>query len=608
MKDKLNIIRNQIVDIALIFASVLGVITYLLSLYKAFEVGFQMSFFTDFIAVTTILVITIYRRRIPVKIKGLVILGALFLVTFVDIIQLGLLSANKVFIVLIPFFSLTIFTVRQTVYVFILSIVIFILIGALFITGNNPMLAEGENHILETNAWIINGMILIISTLVTLLITQRFNSAYLDFFKDITRKNKELSDSERNYREIFNGSTDGIFIHAIDGKVVDVNESMLKMYGYDNFKEVQEIPFDDLCAGTAEYNAEVAGKLLKKALNKGMQVFDWHARKKNGKLFWVEVALKPVKIGNNDRILAIVRDNNEKKELSLQLENYRDKLEELVRKRTKALNQSNSELQIANELLINQKEELTLTLDKLKNTQEKMIHQEKMASLGILTSGVGHEINNPLNFIQAGIYSIESFFEDFEDCNEICDHKDQLIKITESMQIGVDRVNNIVSGLNHFSRQSSNYNENCDIHTIIENCLVILNNQYKHRIEINKEFAEEDFIIRGNEGKLHQVFINILINSIHAIKDKGEITIRSERINNHILVKVIDTGTGISKEHISKIFDPFFTTKEAGKGTGLGLSISYGIIKEHGGLLNYKSENGNGTEAIIQLPLNEHHE
>jgi two-component system NtrC family sensor kinase len=123
--------------------------------------------------------------------------------------------------------------------------------------------------------------------------------------------------------------------------------------------------------------------------------------------------------------------------------------------------------------LHDQKEELTVALDKLKSAQEKLIQKEKMASLGILTSGVGHEINNPLNFIQTGLYSIDTFFEDNRDCNDICENKNQLLKIKNMMQTGVDRMNSIVSGLNQFSRQSQNYDEICNIHSIIENCLVI---------------------------------------------------------------------------------------------------------------------------------------
>jgi signal transduction histidine kinase/ligand-binding sensor domain-containing protein len=279
------------------------------------------------------------------------------------------------------------------------------------------------------------------------------------------------------------------------------------------------------------------------------------------------------------------------------------KLETLVISRTSKILTQKEELQSVNKNLTKQKEELSEALLQLKKTQNQLVESEKMASIGILTAGVAHEINNPLNFIQAGIYGIEDFFEENPNCKTLCNNHNEIISILERIKTGVSRVSAIVTSLNHFSRQTESNNQHCMIHTIIDSCLLILNSKLKYKIEIKKHYANENITVMGNEGKLHQAFLNILGNAVQAIQDKGEIEITTEISGDTIQISIKDNGCGIKKENLAKIFDPFFTTKEAGIGTGLGLFIMYGIIKEHFGNIVYKSEEEKGTEAIITLPI-----
>jgi signal transduction histidine kinase len=132
----------------------------------------------------------------------------------------------------------------------------------------------------------------------------------------------------------------------------------------------------------------------------------------------------------------------------------------------------------------------------------------------------------------------------------------------------------------------------------------MLNNQLKDRIEVQKKFTNEAFKVYGNVGKLHQVFINILSNSIQAIDKNGSISISTYKQKKTIVIEIVDSGSGISKENLSKITDPFFTTKDPGKGTGLGLSIAYSIIQDHKGTIEFQSEINSGTTVIISLPAN----
>jgi signal transduction histidine kinase len=168
------------------------------------------------------------------------------------------------------------------------------------------------------------------------------------------------------------------------------------------------------------------------------------------------------------------------------------------------------------------------------------------------------------------------------------------------LKTGIDRITGIVSGLNQFSRDNLAMDEDCYLHSIIDNCLNVLSGQIKNRIEIEKCYFDSPFIIKGNVGKMHQVFLNLLTNSIQAIKDVGKITIKTtQTANNQKLIEIIDTGTGIDESIIDRITEPFFTTKEPGKGTGLGLTITYNIIKEHEGTLYFDSLLNKGTNARI---------
>jgi signal transduction histidine kinase len=259
---------------------------------------------------------------------------------------------------------------------------------------------------------------------------------------------------------------------------------------------------------------------------------------------------------------------------------------------------TNEELISTNEELICQREELEATLTKLQIAQEQLVQSEKMASLGVLAAGVAHEINNPLNFIKGGILGIENYFKD-----DLSDHTERVSPLIEAINIGVDRAAGIVKSLNRFSRQTESTTEKCDIHSIINNCLVILNNETINRIEICKKFTDSPFSFYGNEGKLHQAIMNILTNSIQAINEKGSITISTFIREERILLTFQDSGHGIKKEVINRIFDPFFTTKGPGKGPGLGLSISYQLIQEFKGSIEVQSETGKGTNVILSLPL-----
>jgi PAS domain S-box-containing protein len=238
-------------------------------------------------------------------------------------------------------------------------------------------------------------------------------------------------------------------------------------------------------------------------------------------------------------------------------------------------------------------------LNDLRKTQLQLIQSEKMASLGVLTSGVAHELNNPLNYISGGYAALYEHLNNNKEAD-----KNIVNEYLDWIKSGTLRATNIVKGLNHFSKDSEDKNEDCNLHYIINDCLMILKNQYVNRININKNFTTDTTIIKGNSGRLHHAILNILCNAIDAITGKGNIYIQTKLKKNYTILTIEDDGSGIPPENLNKVMDPFFTTKSPGKGTGLGLSICHSIIQEHNGMFKINSVVNEGTKVIIELPIN----
>ncbi len=297
-------------------------------------------------------------------------------------------------------------------------------------------------------------------------------------------------------------------------------------------------------------------------------------------------------------------------------------LETKVRERTIELQASN--------------EDLNKTLVELKDTQTQLVESEKMASLGQLTAGIAHEINNPINFVTSNIKPLQrdigllgDAFEKIEELavSEISteDKQQQIAAIKEDIEYdylkteiefllkgiseGSTRTAEIVKGLRVFSRVDEDDLKQANIHDGLDSTLVIINSLLNTHISVTREYHTEMPLIDCYPGKLNQVFLNILTNSIHAInkrweeKEGGNIRIQTLLEGDEAIMLLSDNGTGMDTETANHIFEPFFTTKDVGEGTGLGLSIVYNIIRKHNGTITVQSAPGEGTTFTIRIPV-----
>jgi PAS domain S-box-containing protein len=592
-------VRERTVNNSLVVASVLGTISYILSLLRYFKTGFNYSFIIEFLVIAGIIVITLNRSRLSGSFKTYTFICLAGLLALSDAVNYGLFATARVYVILIPFYAIFYLSLRRTLFIFFIAAGGLLAIGYLHHKGiiTLPHTHDPAVHINKFYPWINSTINISVVAIMILLVTYRFFLTFSGLISDLEISYKIISESERNYREIFESSTDSIFIIDLDEEIVDVNQSTLRIFGYRK-EEFENITLADLSSNVPPYDVEGIHKLFMEVRLGNEMLLDWHARKKNGVLFWVEIAIKKVIIGGDERALAIIRDVNEKKETALQLENYKNRLETLVRERTEELETANKELTFANTELSGQRAELESALSDLQKAQTRLIQSEKMASLGVLVSGIAHEINNPLNFIYGGLVGLENYImENFRE------RREEMSPFMEGIRVGAKRAADIITSLNHYSRRDDLPRIPCDIHSILDNCLLMLNNQLKSRIKIEKLYAREPYTLVCSEGKLHQAILNLLTNAVQAIRDKGTITIATVVGKQNLTLTIADTGSGISDEDLHRITDPFFTTRDPGKGKGLGLSITYTIVQEHNGTLEFESQLGKGTKVIIMLPL-----
>ncbi|MAU76577.1 MAG: hypothetical protein CL831_06835 [Crocinitomicaceae bacterium] len=346
----------------------------------------------------------------------------------------------------------------------------------------------------------------------------------------------------------------------------------------------------------------------------------------------IELVVLSLALGSRINQLKKDRQIAKEKELSTSLLNEKIQreqnieLERNVTERTSELTEMN--------------DSLAETLEDLKSAQQQLIQSEKLASLGQLTAGIAHELNNPINFVTSSAQSLKRDFADLKEVietvavlqpmsDQLSDELKVVIQRMKDLDIaftlkeidellagvvdGAERTAEIVSGLRIFSRMDGNQSSEANINELLTSTLIILRSNLKDEADVLTEFSENLPNINCQPGKLNQVFMNIITNAAQAtmetqlIRSEREVRVRTRLVNDSgkqfIQVDITDNGVGMSEQKKSQIFNPFFTTKGVGQGTGLGLSIVKGILDDHDATIEITSEIDKGTTFLLSFPL-----
>jgi two-component system, NtrC family, sensor kinase len=438
-------------------------------------------------------------------------------------------------------------------------------------------------------------------------------SHFVSIKQDISLRKKEMeafSESERRFQELADLLPQTIFEMNMEGWIIYTNRMGLGAFGYT--QEDYQHGVHSLLLFAPEERERVKLNMERRLKNIPFENHEYFGLRKDGSKFPVLVYTAPIiRDGKPVGIRGIVLDITARKQTEEALQQLNQTLEERIEERTK----------------------------KLETTHQQMILHEKLASIGMLAAGIAHELNNPINFVKINFTTLKEAVSDFQEM--LKEYRSVLRKVEEGSctaiellrmhemegelgietlfndiaeifiesQRGFERITAIIASMRNFSfRHAIDERVPFDINHGIRDALTIARNEYRNCAEI-ETFLEDLPLIPCNPEQINQVFLNLIVNSAHAIasierSSFGKITIHTWRDSSNVYCSVADDGPGIPHEVQNRIFDPFFTTKQPGKGTGLGLSISYDIIvNKHGGTLSVACPADKGTVFTLSLPL-----
>lgn len=383
------------------------------------------------------------------------------------------------------------------------------------------------------------------------------NSAKKSYYAELQKRLDELRASEADLRTVFNSTHDAIIIHDFEGRVQDVNDSMLALYRVTHEEALRFTVLDYSAPGSSSGDklADIYGRL---AAGNGDLVFEWPAFRPTEKTaFDAEVALRPVVWKNRKMIVAVVRDISERKRA--------------------------------------EQERLHL--------EEQLAHARKMESIGQLAGGVAHDFNNMLSPILSYAVMLR---DDLPAGNPMRADLEEIIRSAQ-------RARDLTRQLLAFARKQTLSLRPLNLNDVVSGFNRILSRTLRENITLTLRLAPRLGTVLGDAGQLEQVLLNLALNAQDAMPDGGLLELETwvesrtaeagiSSAGSFACLAVRDSGTGIRPEIRAKIFDPFFTTKELGRGTGLGLSTVDGIVRQHGGTIELESEVGKGSRFIVRLP------
>lgn len=466
----------------------------------------------------------------------------------------------------------------------------------------------------------------------------------LEIWRDVTEKRK-IQEKISFLSGIMSNASESIIATDQEGNILYANPATVRMFGYSP-DELVGLDLETLA--TSLYKERIEKEILRAGACGRLWDGELLNRRKDGKLFYVSASVSKM-VDKDGKFIALVWFQRD----ITQTKRYQEEMIKIEREKTETLrilhenetainrnlNRAKRELQEKNiELerrtfeLEAEKKRLKEAYEKLNQMQAQLLQSEKMASLGQLSAGVAHELNNPISFVHSNLGTLGEYVGDIRRLLEqylalegvvgtekpcagfvrkIEELKKQMDlgfiledfdKIISESKEGTQRVKNIVQNLKDFSHVDKGELELADINKGIESTLNIVWNELKYKGTVVKKYGLIPEI-KCYPQQLNQVFMNLLVNAAQAIETKGEIRIRTYRQGENVVVEIADSGGGIPEENLEHIFEPFFTTKKVGKGTGLGLSVVYGIIQKHRGKIEAESVVGKGSTFRVILPI-----
>ncbi|MBF5043491.1 MULTISPECIES: PAS domain S-box protein [Myxococcaceae] len=401
------------------------------------------------------------------------------------------------------------------------------------------------------------------------------------YFRDIGARRQvalALEESEARHRALTTATFDALVLHA-EGLIVEANHNAAQLLGVQAPEELVGQPVERFIA------PEALGPLRERLRARSEARHELTVLRADGARVEVEAATKQFPYRGRPVMSAALRDVTERR----QLEAARQRLleqEQSARREAEALAQARTR-----ELL---------------SAQEKLVQSEKLAAAGQLAAGVGHEINNPLAFVMGNLdFALSALQGSPAPATSSPASLTEVHQALSEAREGADRIRRIVADLKLFSRADESALVPVDLHAALEFSLSMAMPQLRHRALVERSYGEPPRVC-ANEGRLSQVFLNLLVNAAHALPEgsasEHRVRILTRREGGSAVVEISDTGCGMSPEVLERAFEPFFTTKAVGAGTGLGLSICHGIVRGLGGTLSATSTKGQGATFRVVLP------
>ena len=404
------------------------------------------------------------------------------------------------------------------------------------------------------------------------------------------RIKEQTGEVEELYRNMVELSPDSVLTVDTKGVIISCNAAAVKMLGFSkseivgrHFSKLGAVRLRDVPRYMKLLGAVLSGKVT--------EPVELTFQRKDGAPRLADVRVNLLKIGGKTIILATLRDMTERRQMEQEIRDKNEQLEAM----NEELRTANEELQATGEELRAANEELQTSNEELREAQEQLIRSEKLAAIGQLAGGVGHELRNPLGAIKNAIYYVKGKVAK----SELGQKEPRVIEFLDIADDEVNSSNKIITDLLGFSRVGKPAVSPARIEGVIDDALSRL--AIPENIEVVKKLDAGLPEVNIDTDQTRQVLVNMIMNAVQAMPEGDRLTISAREGDKFLEVEISDTGCGIPREAIGKIFDPLFTTRA--KGIGLGLAVCKAVIERHKGHIEVESEMGKGTTFTIRLPL-----